>query len=162
MQAQTTTPITIAVIAYDGANAVDVFGPLQVFSTANYILKKQNQFSSVDGMTPAKTDTLLKVQEWINQHLDSTLEVSQLAGMSAMSVRNFSRKFAQETGLPPSRYIAQVRLNKARLMLEGNTDSISRIARVCGYQHSEILRRLFIRELNVSPSEYRKRFHVNP
>lgn len=139
--------INIAVIAYNGANAVDVSGPLQ--------------FSSVDGMPPAQTETLVKVQEWIKQHLDSTLEVSQLAEIAAMSVRNFSRKFTQETGLPPSRYIAKVRLNKARLMLEESTLSISRIARECGYQNSEILRRLFVRELNVSPSEYRKRFHVN-
>lgn len=122
----------------------------------------QNQFSSVDGMTPATTESLLKVQEWINQHLNQTLEVSQLAELAAMSVRNFSRKFTHETGLSPSRYIAKVRLNKARLMLEESSTSISRIASLCGYQNSEILRRLFIRELNVSPSEYRKRFHVKP
>lgn len=122
----------------------------------------QNQFSSVDGMTPATTDALRKVQAWISQHLHQSLEVSQLAALSAMSVRNFSRKFTQETGLSPSRYIAKVRLNKARLMLEESNTSISRIASLCGYQNSEILRRLFIRELNVSPSEYRKRFHVKP
>lgn len=91
-----------------------------------------------------------------------SLEVSQLAEMAAMSVRNFSRKFTQEAGLSPSRYIAKVRLNKARLILEESTTSVSRVASICGYQNSEILRRLFIRELNVSPSEYRKRFHVTP
>ncbi|MHA2938558.1 GlxA family transcriptional regulator [Vibrio sp. RC27] len=121
----------------------------------------QNQFSSIDGMKPAKTEILIKVQDWIEQHLDSNLEVSQLAEIAAMSVRNFSRKFTQETGLSPSRYIAIARLNKARLMLEESTYSISRVARVCGYHNSETLRRSFARELNVSPSEYRKRFHVN-
>ncbi len=121
----------------------------------------QNQFARVDGLSVAKTESLIKVQEWISKHLDKSLEVSLLAEMSAMSVRNFSRKFTQETGLPPSRYIATERLNRARLMLEESKTSISRIASLCGYQNGEILRRLFIRELNVSPSEYRKRFHVS-
>lgn len=121
----------------------------------------QSQFSSIDRMPPAKTQALRKTQEWIDQQLHKPLEVSQLAEMAAMSVRNFSRKFTLETGMAPSRYIAKVRLNKARLMLEEGTVSISRIASVCGYQNSETLRRLFIRELNVSPSEYRKRFQVN-
>lgn len=120
----------------------------------------QNQFASERGVSSAKSKSIIKVQVWIDNHLDNSLHVTHLAEMAAMSIRNFSRKFAEETGLPPSRYIATVRLNKARIMLEESTNSITQVARLCGYQNGEILRRLFIRELNVSPSEYRKRFHV--
>ena len=75
-----------------------------------------------------------------------------------MSVRHFSRKFREETGLTPARYVALCRLHHARLQLESGTDSIKRIAGHCGYADAEIMRRAFIRELNVSPSEYRQRF----
>jgi transcriptional regulator GlxA family with amidase domain len=120
----------------------------------------QNQFSDTGNAGTAKTKALINAQHWIKNNLNKPIEVSLLAEQAAMSVRNFSRKFTQEVGIAPSRYIAQVRLNKARLLLEETTHSISRIADQCGYSNSEILRRLFIRELNVSPSEYRKRFQT--
>jgi len=120
----------------------------------------QNQFSSPATAITAKSDSLIKSQQWILANLNKPIEVATLAEQAAMSERNFSRKFTQEVGMPPSKYIAQVRLNKARLLLEETTHSINRITDQCGYNNSEILRRLFIRELNVSPSEYRKRFQI--
>ena len=120
----------------------------------------QNQFSSTENTDTAKTQSLIDAQHWVQNNLNKPIEVSLLAEQAAMSIRNFSRKFTQEVGIAPSRYIAQIRLNKARLLLEETTHSISRIADQCGYSSSEILRRLFIRELNVSPSEYRKRFQT--
>jgi transcriptional regulator GlxA family with amidase domain len=120
----------------------------------------QNQFSSIKATGTASSDTIVLVQNWIDQNLNKILRVNQLAEMAAMSVRNFSRKFTLEIGLPPSRYIAKARFNKARLLLEENNTSMKRIAHLCGYENNEAFRRLFIRELNISPSEYRKRFHI--
>ena len=120
----------------------------------------QNQFSSIKTTGSACSEAIVLVQHWIDQNLNKVLLVNQLAELAAMSVRNFSRKFTLEIGLPPSRYIAKSRFNKARLLLEENNTSIKRIAHLCGYENSETLRRLFIRELNISPSEYRKRFHI--
>jgi transcriptional regulator GlxA family with amidase domain len=120
----------------------------------------QNQFSEIKTIATANSDALIFVQKWINQNLNKVLKVNQLAELAAMSVRNFSRKFTLETGISPSRYIAKQRFNKARLLLEETSTSITRVAHLCGYENSETLRRLFIRELNVSPFEYRKRFHI--
>ena len=120
----------------------------------------QNQFSSIKTTGTASSDTIVLVQNWIDQNLNKILRVNQLAEMATMSVRNFSRKFTLEIGLPPSRYISKARFNKARLLLEENNTSIKRIANLCGYENNENFRRLFIRELNISPSEYRKRFHI--
>lgn len=120
----------------------------------------QSQFGGLQGLKRAHNTALQNVQAWIHDHLDKTLPVTQLADIAAMSVRHFSRRFSNETGLAPSRYIAQARLNKARLLLEETDQPVNRVAAQCGYQNDEIMRRLFIRELRVSPSEYRKRFHI--
>ena len=121
----------------------------------------QNQFSTpVNGLRELQHPALRKAQQYIHQHLEQPLEVAQLADLVAMSVRNFSRQFSAATGLAPSRYIAQARLNQARWLLESSELSIPRIAQQCGFQSSEILRRKFIQTLNVAPADYRKRFSV--
>lgn len=121
----------------------------------------QNQFNSpITGSCELQHPALRKAQNYIHQHLDQTLEVTALADLAAMSVRNFSRQFTAETGLAPSRYIAQVRLNQARWLLETSELAIPKIAQRCGFQSSDILRRKFLQVLKVAPADYRKRFSV--
>lgn len=121
----------------------------------------QNQFSSpVNGLRELQHPALRKAQSYIHQHLAEALEVARLADLAAMSVRNFSRQFTAATGLAPSRYIAQARLNQARWLLESSELSLSRIAQHCGFPSSEILRRKFLQALKVAPVDYRKRFSV--
>lgn len=120
----------------------------------------QNQFSGIKKNPSASSESIVLAQNWIDKNLDKVLLISQLAELVSMSVRNFSRKFTSEIGIPPSRYIATARFNKARLLLEESNISIQRIGYLCGYENSESFRRLFKRELTISPSEYRKRFHI--
>ncbi|WP_020559679.1 GlxA family transcriptional regulator [Thiofilum flexile] len=118
----------------------------------------QSQYSNLTGLKPAATPALQKVQDWISTHLSQNLEVGILAEQAAMSTRHFSRKFQQEIGLSPARYVTLARLHQARLQLESSPQTLKSIARQCGYPDAEIMRRAFIRELNVSPTEYRQRF----
>lgn len=121
----------------------------------------QNQFSSpINSQRDLQHPALRKAQHYIHQHLDQALEVAGLADLAAMSVRNFSRQFTVETGLAPSRYIAQTRLNQARWLLESSELTMSQIAQRCGFQSSAILRRKFLQALKVAPADYRKRFSV--
>ena len=118
----------------------------------------QNQFSAVHGCAQASSEPIQRAQQWLHQHLSDMLDVSMLSDIAHMSTRHFSRKFTAETGLSPARYIAQARLNQARVLLEDSNNSINRVASLCGYSDAEIMRRMFVSELNVTPSQYRKRF----
>ena len=56
----------------------------------------------------------------------------------------------------PSRYLASLRVNRARHLLETTDLSISDIAQTCGfYDHSHFVR-VFRRERGVTPGEYRQ------
>lgn len=120
----------------------------------------QNQFTSVHGTKPCASESLQRVQAWLHDNLRQKLDVSCLADMASMSVRHFSRKFSSETGLSPARYLALARLNNARVLLEESHHSVNRVAALCGYRDAELMRRLFLKELNVTPSQYRKRFSI--
>ena len=92
------------------------------------------------------------------EHLSADLSVEALAARAAMSPRNFARVFAKETGTTPARFVEDLRLDAARQRLEMGTETIEEVARACGLAGGLALRRVFDRDLGVSPSEYRERF----
>lgn len=118
----------------------------------------QSQFSVQLTAQFAQRKSLRDVQRWIVEHPDAELGVDTLAARANLSPRQFSRVFTQEVGVPPGHYVDQVRLERARGLLEDTKDSVERIARRCGYRTTESMRRAFLRTLDVSPSEYRCRF----
>ncbi|HAT5072740.1 TPA: helix-turn-helix domain-containing protein, partial [Klebsiella oxytoca] len=87
------------------------------------------------------------------------LSVDKLAEKVAMSPRNFTRVFTRETGASPARYVAEARLAAARQRLEQTSDTLERIAEQTGFGSSINLRRLFEKQLHLTPGEYRQRFH---
>jgi transcriptional regulator GlxA family with amidase domain len=118
----------------------------------------QSQFSSHLAAQFSEDDKLRQLQLWILDHLDQDLSVSNLAAEVAMSARNFARRFTASVGTTPAQYISHVRLEAARRKLEQGNLRISQVARHCGFGTEETMRRTFIAELNVSPSDYRARF----
>ena len=75
-----------------------------------------------------------------------------------MSARNFARVFEREVGTTPANYIASLRLERARTLLETTELQLEEIAQRSGFGTVETLRRTFARYLHVSPSDYRQRF----
>jgi transcriptional regulator GlxA family with amidase domain len=75
-----------------------------------------------------------------------------------MSPRNFARRFAEQLGQTPARYVAGVRLAAARRRLEETDHGLDRIAEDAGFGTVESLRRAFGAALGTTPSDYRERF----
>jgi transcriptional regulator GlxA family with amidase domain len=100
------------------------------------------------------------LQSWILQNLSGDLSVEKLAERVAMSPRNFTRVFTRETGSSPAKYVEEVRLDVARQHLEQSSDKIEQIAAVTGFGNSLNLRRVFERNLQLTPSDYRERFYA--
>ena len=75
-----------------------------------------------------------------------------------MSPRNFFRTFSRETGTTPAKFIEDIRLEAARIRLEQGHESLDEIASACGLGSALTLRRIFEKQLGVSPSDYRLRF----
>ena len=124
----------------------------------------QSQFSSHLAAEPAERAPLRELQGWIADHLAEDLSVPALAARAHMSPRNFARAFRRETGLTPAAYVAAVRLEHARMALEGGDEAIETVAHRCGFGTVETMRRAFRRRLHVAPSDYRTRFrdHAHP
>ena len=77
-----------------------------------------------------------------------------------MSPRNFSRVFRNETGLSPATYVEQVRMDRARQLLEQTSLPFDQVAKRSGLGTAASARRTFLRRLGISLREYRDRFKL--
>ena len=88
--------------------------------------------------------------------------IAELAEVVGLSPRHFGRRFTEEVGQTPGRYLESVRVEAARALLERDGASVEHVARACGFGSAEALRRSFHRRLGTSPNSYRHRFAGAP
>jgi transcriptional regulator GlxA family with amidase domain len=118
----------------------------------------QAQFSAQLSVQLAEQAPLRDLQAFIQEHPAEDLSVEALARRVAMSPRNFARVFAQEVGMTPARFVASVRLETARRLLEESAESLESICDLSGLGTPESMRRAFLRTLGIPPGQYRARF----
>ena len=119
----------------------------------------QLQFSRYNLEQSGATGPVSELQSWILQNLTADLCVERLAERVAMSPRNFTRVFTRDVGVPPARYVTEARLAAARQLLEQTPYPLEVIAEKSGFGTSINLRRVFEKQLHLTPGEYRQRFH---
>jgi len=122
----------------------------------------QTQFAAPVWAPRAERSTVRAVQALVETAPDGDHRLPVLAAAAAMSLRHFSRVFADEVGETPGRYVERVRVEAARHHLESTGDTLDAIATRCGFGTAETLRRSFQRRLGVSPGAYRRRFASGP
>ena len=122
----------------------------------------QAQFSSHLAAHRAERRPLRELQSWIADNLDADLRVETLADRAAMSPRNFARYFRREIGMTPASYVEELRVERARQLLEDSAEPIELISDLCGFGTPETMRRAFGRRVGVPPAEYRTRFKRAP
>ncbi len=81
--------------------------------------------------------------------------VDELARHSKMSTRTFHRRFKEIMGVAPGKWVTEVRLQEARILLETTTLTIERISHQVGFGTADHLRQHFTSHFNLTPSVYR-------
>jgi transcriptional regulator GlxA family with amidase domain len=105
-----------------------------------------------------RCDTVGEVLSWMERHLDEEVTVEQLAARAHMSPRTFARRFQQETGTTPYRWILRQRVLLAQRLLEGTDETTDAIAGRTGFGNAAALRHQFVRALGTTPQAYRRTF----
>lgn len=100
------------------------------------------------------------LQRWMERNAILDLALPTLATEAGMSERTFQRRFAEATGLPVTRYVQELRIEKARGLLERTKMPVSEVCWAVGYADASAFSRLFRAICGVSAGEYRRRFSV--
>ncbi len=118
----------------------------------------QSAYAIFSGQKEHGEDDILRVQDYIEENVNSSIRVSDLVNLTALSRRSFIRKFKNATGNTPKDYIQRVKVEWARKKLEFENIDIKQISYRLSYSDSGTFSKIFKRHLGISPNAYRKKF----
>ena len=85
--------------------------------------------------------------------------ISELAERLEVSQEYLTRCFCKYTGITPGRYLNQVRIENAKLLLRQGQHSIQFVSDACGFANANYFARVFRRSVGVNPREYARTRH---
>ncbi|MBN0046803.1 helix-turn-helix domain-containing protein [Streptomyces actuosus] len=101
-------------------------------------------------------------RQWALEHLHEPITLQDLAGHARMSLRTFARRFHDEVGVSPGRWLIQQRVAQARHLLEATDLPVDDIAGQVGFGTGTSLRQHLHAAIGVSPLAYRRTFRGAP
>ncbi|NRA62994.1 MAG: helix-turn-helix domain-containing protein [Pseudobacteriovorax sp.] len=105
-------------------------------------------------------DQIIRVQKRMQTQFAEPFSIQDMASIASMSHRTFLRRFQKATGLRPTKYLQQLRIQKACERLESTQDNIYAISLDVGYQDIASFRKTFKSIVGLTPGQYRRRFFV--
>lgn len=138
-------------------------GPTVMLATARYFLvdpggREQRFYSTFTPPLIHGDAAIRKAQHWLQVKSSEKVSLPMMAARAGLGERTFLRRFHAATGLKPTEYLQHLRVGKAREMLELSALTVDEIAGQVGYEDSGAFRKIFLRVMGLSPSEYRRRF----
>lgn len=83
--------------------------------------------------------------------------VESLAAMVGLSTSQFTTLFKEQVGVPPLRYQNNLRMARARELLDSTAMTVAEVAAECGYSDPLYFSRQFSQVHQISPTRYRSR-----
>lgn len=100
--------------------------------------------------------------EYIESHLESRLDLDQVAAAAHYSKYHLHRIFSETVGIPLHEYVRRRRLTKASGKLTGSCAPILDTALDCGYESQRAFTTAFREMYKLSPAEYRRQGNFYP
>lgn len=97
-----------------------------------------------------------QVCEFIEQHLEGPLSLSDLSALLGMSVYHFNRAFSAVLSISPYQYIIERRVTRAREMLLDPNLPLADIAYAVGFSSQAHMTDVFRKRLGTTPGAYRQ------
>jgi transcriptional regulator GlxA family with amidase domain len=116
----------------------------------------QSQF--VEPLPEITGEGTAATRAWALDRLHEPLTLAELAAHAAMSMRTFTRRFREETGLSPVRWLTDRRVELARRLLETTELPVDRVASRAGFGTPTALRQQMHAAIGVAPLTYRRTY----
>ena len=94
-------------------------------------------------------------KEFVHQHVEEPITLDQVVQHVHVSRFYFCKLFKKATGLTLTEYVARVRVERAKTLLEDPSQRISEIVFAAGFGSIPQFNSVFKRQVGVAPSRYR-------
>lgn len=108
---------------------------------------KQDEPSQLHGLSPA-------IERMLSHYMEP-LSISELAAQCGMSLSTYQRTFQRAMGIPPGRYLHQLRIRMSCLLLMNTDMPILEVSEKVGYDSLSSYNRQFRQFIHMTPREYR-------
>ncbi len=115
-------------------------------------LVKQNQKSLYSDNKIVKT-----ISEFINKNFYKKIYIKDIAKILKLSDAYIERMFKKKTGLSIKKYLLNIRLNQALILLDGSDRQIYEIASLTGFKSQSYFIKAFKDKYKITPKRYRDR-----
>lgn len=125
----------------------------QLFEISKQLLGQAIEYSK---QKPNQSDAVEQCIVYIKANLDRDLSLQKVAEYVHFHPNYLSGKLKEKVGLSYSVFVLKLRMELAGRLLLDTNDKIQDIALRCGFNDSNYFNRMFRREYNISPEQYRK------
>lgn len=102
--------------------------------------------------------SLAPVFRHLEEHYAEAVSMREMAGLAGLSSTHFNRRFIEVIGMPPTRFLHSLRVEKARQLLARTGREIAVIAQETGYHDQSHFTRHFRELTGLTPRAYRMKF----
>lgn len=159
---------------YNTLAASDTFGPIvaldDIYSPEQLVFRfgtfqnmidtmcqRLSEFSPVQPQENISNSAFLHMIKYIDIHLTDSCSLQQIAQEMNMNANYLGQVFKRETGKTYSAYVTELRIERAKKMLDSGDLSISDIASSLGFNDYFYFLKTFKRVTGVTPKQYRQR-----
>lgn len=113
--------------------------------------------SKIPHGTPASAGSWLqKAKDYLEIHYADGITIESVAEYVGIDRTHFSKAFNKAFGLSPMKFVQQLRMNEATLLMKQTDYKLAEIAQSVGYPDLFSFSKAFKKQLGVSPNTYRK------
>lgn len=124
----------------------------------NWGRKDQLPFALHQERTQHNDTAIAEAQKFICENYFNTDVLEKSRQVSGLKEKTFLRRFKAASGVSPTQYLHEVRIEASKRMLAQSKLSIDHVAYEVGYSTPIFFRKLFKKYLGVTPGEYRKSY----
>ena len=107
---------------------------------------------------PVGIDELVaRAKSLIEKQTDKSISIEKLASAIGLSSSHFHRVFKRGAGITPYQYYLQLRIDRAKQMLERTSLSVQEIANRLAFENAYDFSNAFKQRAGVSPTQWRQR-----
>jgi len=121
------------------------------------VIQKLDKLSFIK--TKTKEEVLKRLtlaKEYISSNYNQNITLENIADHACLSVNHLLRTFKEAYEISPYQFLMQLRLNRAKNLLQTTSYSLNEIVGLVGFECSSSFIRLFKNTFNITPLKYKK------